>query len=103
MSSKEVFCTISQFIYNDILESFEAKGIFAQLHGPSLAVSPRIFFLFRFPSMVNTERFGSNFFVVGEDEFKNIYAAVSGKHPVDIIIYGIQSRLQDNILCPFLS
>ena len=53
--------------------------------------------------MVNTERFGSNFFVVGEDEFKNIYAAVSGQHPVDIIIYGVQSRLQDNILCLFLS
>ena len=98
VSSKEVFCTISQFIYNDILESFEAKGIFAQLHGPSLAASPRIFFLCRFPSMVNTEHFSSNLFVVGEDEFKNIYAAVSGKHPVDIIIYGIQSRLQDNIL-----
>ena len=48
--------------------------------------------------MVNTERFSSNLFVVGEDEFKNIYAAVSGKHPIDIIIYGIQSRLQDNIL-----
>ena len=48
--------------------------------------------------MVNAERFGSNFLVVGEDEFKNIYAAVSGKHPVDIIIDGIQNRLQDNIL-----
>ena len=33
MSSKEVFCTISQFIYDDLLDSFEAKGIFAQLHG----------------------------------------------------------------------
>ena len=98
MSSKEVFCTISQFIYNDILDSFEAKGVFAQLCGPSLAASPRIFFLCRFPSMVNTERFSSNLFVVGEDEFKNIYAAVSGKHPIDIIIYGIQSRLPDNIL-----
>ena len=98
MSSKEVFCTISQFIYDDILDSFEAKGVFAQLCGPSLAASPRICFLCRFPSMVNTERFSSNLFVVGEDEFKNIYAAVSGKHPIDIIIYGIQSRLQDNIL-----
>ena len=98
MSSKEVFCTISQFIYDDILDSFEAKGVFAQLRGPSLAASPRIFFLCRFPSMVNTGRFSSNLFVVGEDEFKNIYAAVSGKHPIDIIIYGIQTRLQDNIL-----
>ena len=78
MSSKEVFCTISQFIYDDILDSFEAKGVFAQLRGPSLAASPRIFFLCRFPSMVNTGRFSSNLFVVGEDEFKNIYAAVSG-------------------------
>ena len=98
MTSKEVFCTISQFIYNDILESFEAKGIFAQLCGPSLAASPRIFFLCRFPSMVNTELFSSNLFVVGEDEIKSIYAAVSGKHPVDIIIYGVQSRLQDDLL-----
>ena len=50
MSSEEVFCTVSQFIYNDILESFEAKGIFAQLHGPSLAASPRIFFFVDFPA-----------------------------------------------------
>ena len=86
MSFKEVSCTTSQFIYNDILESFETKGIFAQLHGPSLAVLPRILFLCRFPSMVNTERFSRNLFVVGEDEFQNIYVAVSGKHPFDISI-----------------
>ena len=86
MSFKEVSCTISQFIKNDILESFETKGIFAQLHGPSLAVSPRILFLCRFPSMVNTERFSRNLFVVGEDEFQNIYVAVSGKHPFDISV-----------------
>ena len=64
-----------------MLESFEAKGVFAQLHGSSLAVSPRIFFLCRFPSMVNTELFSNNLFVVGEDEIKSIYTAVSGKHP----------------------
>ena len=73
MSSKEVFYTVSQFIYNDILDSFKAKEVFAQLCGPSLGASPRIFFLCRFPGMVNTERF-SSLFVVGEDEFKNIYA-----------------------------
>ena len=28
----------------------------------------------------------------------NICAVVTGNHPIDIIIYGIQSRLQDNIL-----
>ena len=98
MTSKEVSCTISQFIYDDILDSFEAKGVFSQLSGPSLAASPRIFFLCRFPSMVNTVRFSRNLFVVGEDEYNNICAAVSGNHPIDIIIYGIQSRLQDNIL-----
>ena len=86
MSFKEVSCTILQFIYNDILESFETKGIFAQLHGPSLAVLPRILFLCRFPGVVNTERFSRNLFVVGEDEFQNIYVAVSGKHPFDISI-----------------
>ena len=48
--------------------------------------------------MVNTVRFSRNLFVVGEDEYNNICAAVSGNHPIDIIIYGIQSRLQDNIL-----
>ena len=98
MVSKEVSCTISQFIYDDILDSFEAKGVFSQLSGPSLAASPRILFLCRFPSMVNTVRFSRNLFVVGEDEYNNICAAVSGNHPIDIIIYGIQSRLQDNIL-----
>ena len=98
MVSKEVSCTISQFIYNDILDSFEAKGVFSQLSGLSLAASPRILFLCRFPSMVNTVRFSRNLFVVGEDEYNNICAAVSGNHPIDIIIYGIQSRLQDNIL-----
>ena len=36
--------------------------------------------------MVNTERFSRNLFVVGEDEFQNIYVAVSGKHPFDISI-----------------
>ena len=72
MSFKEVSCTTSQFIFHDILESFETKGVFAQLHGPSLAVSPRTLFLCRFPSMVNTERFSRNLFVVGEDEFQNI-------------------------------
>ena len=41
MVSKEVSCTISQFIYDDILDSFEAKGVFSQLSGPSLAASPR--------------------------------------------------------------
>ena len=56
MTSKKVSCTISQFIYDDILDSFEAKGIFSQLGGPSLAASPRILFLCRFPSMVNTVR-----------------------------------------------
>ena len=45
--------------------------------------------------MVNTVRFSRNLFVVGEDEYNNICAAVSGNHPIDIIIYGIQSRLQD--------
>ena len=89
MVSKEVSCTISQFIYDDILDSFEAKGVFSQLSGLSLAASPRILFLCRFPSMVNTARFSRNLFVVGE---------VTGNHPIDIIIYGIQSRLQDNIL-----
>ena len=44
MVSKEVSCTISQFIYDDILDSFEAKGIFSQLSRLSLAASPRIFF-----------------------------------------------------------
>ena len=48
--------------------------------------------------MVNTVRFSRNLFVVGEDEYNNICAAASGNHPIDIIIYGIQSRLQDNIL-----
>ena len=98
MVSKEVSCAISRFIYDDILDSFEAKGVFSQLSGPSLAASPRILFLCRFPSMVNTIRFSRNLFVVGEDEYNNICAAVSGNHPIDIIIYGIQSRLQDNIL-----
>ena len=45
MVSKEVSCTISQFIYDDILDSFEAKGVFSQLSGLSLAASPRILFL----------------------------------------------------------
>ena len=98
MVSKEVSCTISQFIYDDILDSFEAKGVFSQLSGLSLAASPRILFLCRFPSMVNTVRFSRNLFVVGEDEYRNICAVVTGNHPIDIIIYGIQSRLQDNIL-----
>ena len=40
-----------------------------------------------FPSMVNTERFSRNLFVVGEDEFQNIYVAVSGKHPFDILYF----------------
>ena len=88
---------ISQFIYDDVLDSFEAKEVFSQLSGPSLAASPRILFLCRFPSMVNTVRFSRNLFVVSEDEDNNICAAVSGNHPIDIIIYGIQSRLQDNI------
>ena len=57
MVSKEVSCAISQFIYDDILDSFEAKGIFSQLSRLSLAASPRIFFLCRFPSMINTVRF----------------------------------------------
>ena len=70
---------------------------FFQLSGPSLAASPCIFFLCRFPSMVNTVRFSRNLFVVGEDEYNNI-CAVSGNHPIDVIIYGMQSRLQDNIL-----
>ena len=60
---------------------------------------PRVFFLCRFPSMVNAEQFSSNnLYVIGEDEIKSIFAAVSGKHPVDIIICGMQSRLQDNLL-----
>ena len=74
------------------------KEFFHDLVGPSLAASPRILFLCRFPSMVNTVRFSRNLFVVGEDEYNNICAAVSGNHPIDIIIYGIQSQLQDNIL-----
>ena len=98
MVSKEVSCTISQFIYDDILDSFEAKGIFSQLSRLSLAASPRIFFLCRFPSMINTVRFSRNLFIVGEDEYNNICAAASGSHPIDIVIYGIQSRLQDIIL-----
>ena len=98
MVSKEVSCTISQFIYDDILDSFETKGVFSQLSGLSLAASPRILFLCRFPSMVNTARFSRNLFVVGEDEYRNICAVVTGNQPIDIIIYGIQSRLQDNIL-----
>ena len=48
--------------------------------------------------MVNTARFSRNLFVVGEDEYRNICAVVTGNHPIDIIICGIQSRLQDNIL-----
>ena len=48
--------------------------------------------------MVNTARFSRNLFVVGEDEYRNICAVVTGNHPIDIIIYGIQSRLQDSIL-----
>ena len=84
MVSKEVSCTISQFIYDDILDSFEAKGVFSQLSGPSLAASPRILFLCRFPSMVNIVRFSRNLFVVGEDEYNNICAAVSGNHPIGI-------------------
>ena len=36
--------------------------------------------------------------VVGEDEYNNVCAAASGSHPIDIVIYGIQSRLQDIIL-----
>ena len=98
MVSKEVSCTISQFIYDDILDSFEAKGIFSQLSRLSLAASPRIFFLCRFPSMINTVRFSRNLFIVGEDEYNNVCAAASGSHPIDIVIYGIQSRLQDIIL-----
>ena len=98
MVSKEVSCTISQFIYDDILDSFEAKGIFSQLSRLSLAASPRIFFLCRFPSMINTVRFSRNLFIVGEDEYNNVCAAASGNHPIDIVIYGIQSRLQDIIL-----
>ena len=53
------------------LDSFEAKGVFSQLSGLSLAASPRILFLCRFPSMVNTVRFSRNLFVVGEDEYRN--------------------------------
>ena len=97
MVSKEVSWTIAQFIYDDILDSFEVKGVFSQLSGLSLAASPRILFLCRFPSMVNTARFSRNLFVVGEDEYRDICAVVAGNHPIDIIIYGIQSRLQDNI------
>ena len=48
MVSKEVSCTISQFIHDDILDSFVAKGVFSQLSGLSLATSPRIFFLLSF-------------------------------------------------------
>ena len=98
MVSKEVSCTISQFIYDDILDSFEAKGIFSQLSRLSLAASPRIFFLCRFPSMINTVRFSRNLFIIGEDEYNKVCAVASGSHPIDIVIYGIQSRLQDIIL-----
>ena len=52
----------------------------------------------RWPRACRSHSTGVALVVIGEDEFKNIYAAVSGKHPIDIIIYGIQSRLQDNIL-----
>ena len=48
--------------------------------------------------MVNTVRFSRNLFVVGEDEHRNICAVVTGNHPIDIIVHGTQSRLQDNIL-----
>ena len=82
MVSKEVSCTISQFIYDDILDSFEMKGVFSQLSGLSLAASPRILFLCRFPSMVNTARFSRNLFVVGEDEYRNICAVVTGNQPI---------------------
>ena len=98
MVSKEVSCTISEFIYDDILDSFEAKGLFSQLSRLSSAASPRIFFLCRFPCMINTVRFSRNLFIVGEDEYNNVCAAASGRHPKDIVIYGIQSRLQDIIL-----
>ena len=98
MVSKEVSCTISQFIYDDILDSFDTKGVFSQLSGLSSAASPRILFLCRFPSMVNTARFSRNLFVVGEDEYRNICAVVTGNQPIDIIVYGMQSRLQDNTL-----
>ena len=85
MVSKEVSCTISQFIHDDILDSFEMKRVFSQLSGLSLAASLRIFFLCRFPSMVNTARFSRNLFVVGEDEYRNICAVVTENQPMDII------------------
>ena len=43
--------------------------------------------------MVNTARFSRNLFVVGEDEYRNICAVVTGNHPIDIIIYGIQKSI----------
>ena len=48
--------------------------------------------------MINTVRFSRNLFIVGEDEYNNVCAAASGSHPIDIVIYGIQSRLQEIIL-----
>ena len=92
MVSKEVSCTISQFIYDAILDSFEMKGVFSQLSGLSLAASPRILFLCRFPSMVNTARFSRNLFVVGEDEYRNICAVVAGNQPIDIV-YKVDSKI----------
>ena len=45
-------------------------------------------FSLSFSCMVNTVRFSRNLFVVGEDEYRNICAVVTGNQPIDIIIYG---------------
>ena len=74
-----------------------------QLLGSSLSVSPRIFFVCRFPSMVRTDQFCSNLLVIGEDEIESVFAAVTGKHSIDVIIYGIQNHLQDKLLQLFHS
>ena len=85
---------LKQSIYDDVLLSFESKGCLGKLFGSSLSVLPRVFLVCRFPCMIRTDLFSSNLLIVGEDEVNCVFAAVSGKQPVSVVIYGIQSHLQ---------
>ena len=75
-----------------------SKGCLGKLFDSSLSCLPRVFLVCRFPSMIRTDLFSSNLLIVGEDEVNCVFAAVSGKQPVSVVIYGIQSHLQEQIL-----
>lgn len=102
MSTKETVCTISQYIYDDVLQSFEAKGCLGKLYGSSLSVSPRVFFVCRFPSMIRTDLFCSNLHR-RRWGWLCFCCSVWQATSVSVVIYGIQNHLQEKILQLFHS